>query len=170
MNGANLMEHAAKVYGFIFSHTKEAVWIGDTYKTIALLQSDICYFPEGEVIFPTIHPNPNSYGACLAQRIQGVNLHSIDCKAATQYLYIGGTDATKKLWHGIQDELNYCNNSPGCLNYFSNSFSLIDPQETEAAYCQWAIEYSNDCFKAKRATIEPTTCEREIICTEEIDQ
>ena len=173
MNGAQLMEHAAKNYGLIYSQTKEAVWIGDSYKTIAMLLSCTFYYPEGAVLFPTLHPNPfmSSYGPCLAQRMEDVDLHSIDCNPATQYLYIAGTDASKKLWHGIQDEANYCDYMElSCLDHNSGDFVTIDPQEATEEYCQWSIRIANESVFASKAKVQMVAENPTVICTTSINQ
>ncbi len=171
MNGASSMEHAVKHYGFIYSHTKEAVWIGDSYKTIALLLS-CTRFPEGVVLFPTWHPDPfmASYGPCLAQRIEDVDLHSIDCNPTTKYLYIAGTDASKKLWHGIQDEMNYCDNlDQSCLYHNSGDFDTIEPQEATEEDCVWAKLIENDDVFASKAKVQMVTEDPTVICTTNIN-
>ena len=170
MNEAQMMEHAAKIHGYIFSQTKEAAWVGDMYKTIAILMSDTYYFPEGAVLFPTLHPNPDMYGACLAQRIQDVNLHSIDCNPATQYLYIGGTYQDKKLCHGIQDEMNYCEDVIStCLDHNSFGFSMMDSQVTSEEYCDWSVRLENEQITAQKKYFEASSCDTDKRCTQEIE-
>ncbi len=171
MNEAHTMEHAAKMYGYIFSHTKEAVWMGDMYRTILVLQSDNFYFPEGAVLSATLHPSPSSYSPYAPQRIQGVNLQSIDCNTATQYLYIGGNDATNKLWHGIQNEINYWDHLElTCLNWGDHSFTMLDPQVPTEEYCKWAAVLSDKEVFAKKAKVEMVLEDATVICTTNIDQ
>ena len=171
MNGSHLMEHAAKHYGFIYARTKEAAWIGDSYQTIAVLLSCTRYFPEGAVFFPTLHPVPDEYGPCLVQRIEGVDLHSIDCNPATQYLYIAGTDAAKKLWHGIQDEANYCEKiDQSCLDHNGSYFTPITPQETTGEDCQWGIITANVELFARKAKVQMVEEDPTVICTMNMNQ
>ena len=144
MNEAGTMEHAAHTYG-VYSHTKEAVWVGDTDKT-------------------------NDYGPCLAQRIQGVNLESIDCNPSTQYLYIGGTYPDKKLCHGFQNEILYCDYYPTCLINNSNEYTLLSKKESVEEYCDWSVQVRNKVINAQKSTVELSTYDAEIICTQEIDQ
>ena len=168
MNESQLMEHAARTYG-LFNRTKEAAWVGDAYRTIAVLQSDDSYQPEGIVYFPTMHPTPsaNGDGPCLAQRIQGVDLHSIDCNPASQYLYIGGTYHDKKLCHGIQKELSYCDSVPStpCIDRYSNQFDTMATLEPTEEYCIWTLTYSNSNYKARKATFRTESGAAEEICT-----
>ncbi|MBO4599665.1 MAG: hypothetical protein J5641_02895 [Bacteroidales bacterium] len=170
MNEARLMEHAARTYLGSHCNAKEAVWLGDSYKTIALLRTDTRNYPEGNVIFPTLYPAPLTYCACLAQRIQGVNLHSIDCNPATQYLYIGGTYPGGKLCLGLQDEIHYCDYAPTCLTYDNNYFSLMSPQETTGEYCTWSVELEDEEKPAQKANLESISCYKETICAQEINQ
>ena len=163
------MEHAARIRDLVFSHTKEAVWIGDSYKTIAVLMSDRDFFPKGAVIFPTL--NQSSYGPCLSQMIQGVNLHSIDCHPAVHNLYFGGADENKKLWHGIQDEINYCDYPfSSCFSTWGEYTTMLDNQESTMEYCLWNAEVIDLEVIAKRSIVDLSTGNAEIICTNSLEQ
>lgn len=172
MDGAGIMEDAASLYPqLIYGHTKEAAWVGDSYKTIAILVSDNPSYPEGVVIFPTLQPTQPPHDICHAQRIQGVSLHSIECNPTTQYLYIGGTYPDNKLCHGIEGEANYCDHAPTCLYYSLNNFVLKDPQETTEEYCEWSVitGYSSIMI-AKKAIVDLSAYNAEIMCTQEINE
>ena len=57
-----------------------------------------------------------------------------------------------------------------CFNWGDHSFTMLDPQESTEEYCVWMLSFHDSNFKARKAAIEPATCEAEIICTKELEQ